>query len=539
MSRNATPAGLPTRRLLLLLLVAVLVTQGLAAAEAGAAGKRRVSVTRVLSASTALTGDTIAVGGRVSPARPGTAVALQRYSRGRWGTVKRSRVNSERRYRFTITSTSASGYRYRVISAAGARYRAGTSASFVARFLTCTRMSAPYGGRAAWFTRPGLRSTSPMTTALSRLFCSAARGATINVSMYYMRSGSSQPEASTILRSLERVSRYRGVKVRVMVEGRLYRPGSSMRATLTALQKYATVVQCHLGCRNEGFTTEAKGAILHHKFITVSDLTWASGKDPAVVMSSANWSQSQLRHKWQSAVLAYRDAALHREVEAQWGVLDACASRGGCASWNATLAKLSLSPDSHGVASRNRVWHDLAEVTERQGGAGSGLGVTFSPTLATDPVAAALRQYTCTPEHRTVRVAHMFLTSARLAVARALGELQAKGCSVHVVLAHRGEARIVAVGLLRDLGVQVSCTPKLHDKAVLVDAVRTEDGRPDKLVLMGSQSLSGAALRSNDESLLRLSSHDARGSAVSANTAVWNAYSKHWSSIYAHRESCS
>jgi phosphatidylserine/phosphatidylglycerophosphate/cardiolipin synthase-like enzyme len=185
----------------------------------------------------------------------------------------------------------------------------------------------------------------------------------------------------------------------------------------------------------------------------------------------------------------------------------------------------------------NGVWHDTAEA-ERLGSPGSGLGVTFSPTRAADPITVALRQYTCTPQHRTVKVAHMFLSHTRASVVQALGELRDKGCDVRVILSTRGAAKVLGAGALRNVGAQVSCTPAVHEKVVLVDAVRIADGRPDKLTLMGSQSLSGRALRNNDEALMRLSTHDAAGAAASANAAVWNAYSKQWSAILAKRTIC-
>jgi hypothetical protein len=463
--------------------------------------------------------------------------ALQRHTRKGWSTLQRVRTDQAGRYTFRLASSSASAFRYRVVTRADSRHQAGVSSSFTVKILACQRMSAPSGGRAAWFTRPGLKSRSQIASSLARLFCSAARGSTVNVSMYFIRSGSGQWDTNEMLQSLERVARYRGVKVRILVEGKIYRQsGTSFRATLNALRRYATVVQCQLGCRDEAYHSQDSGPIMHHKFVSMSDLTWSGAQDPAVVMSSANWSQAQLRTMWQSAVLAYRDPSLHHEVEAQWRVLNACAGRGGCASWNATLTN-EFARDAYGMAKANGVWHDTAE-SERRGKPGSGVGVTFSPTRAADPVAAALRQYTCTPQHRTVRVVHMFLSHTRTSVVNALGELRDQGCDVRVILSTRGAAPVLGAGALRNVGAQVSCTPRIHDKAFLIDAVRVADGRPDKSVLMGSQSLSARALRNNDESLMRLSTHDATGASASANAAVWNAYNKHWSAMLAQKRAC-
>ncbi len=524
-------------RLLAFALAAFLVVQGLGDVTAEAAGKRRVTVSRHVSSSTALTGDAIAVAGRVSAGAAGTVVALQRYHRGKWSSLRSTRLTSSRTYRMTFTGTVASSLRYRVVSRATSRYATGVSKTFVLRYLACTRMKAPSGGRAAWFTRPGVRGTQQMTSGLAKLFCSAARGATVNVSMYFIRASSSQTEVNKILQSLERVSRYRGVKVRIMLEGRLYRTGTSLRPSVTTIKRYATVLQCQLGCRNERYGSEAKGAIMHHKLISISNTTWRSGTDQAVVMASANWSQTQLTRMWQSAVLVHRDAALYREADTERRVLDACAGQGGCSSWNRTLTRLSLPPQRYALTSRDRLWHE-AEETERTGNPGSGLGMFFFPWAGADPVAEALRGYTCTPEHRTIRVAHMFMTSARMGVVRALSELREQGCDVSVVIAPRGETKLASAAVLRDHGIPTACTAHLHDKAVIVNAVRRADGLPDKTVLMGSHSLSGTALRSNDEGLMRISTYGASGSAAAANAAVWSAYMKQWSAIRGAARSC-
>ena len=521
----------------LFVVVVALVVPVLVASPAGAAGKVRVGVSRSVSASTVLTGDAVTVTGRVSAGKTGTVVALQRHQRGRWSTLVRTRLTAARTYRISFAGTVASNLRYRVVSRGSSTHRTGTSASFGLRYLACTRMKAPSGGRAAWFTRPGARGTNQLTTGIARLFCSASRGATINVSMYYIRAGRTQADIEKMLDALTLVSRYRGVKVRILLEGRLYRPGTSLRPTLGVLKKFATVVQCQLGCRNEQFQAEAKGAIMHHKFITVSDLTLSAATDPAVVMSSANWSQSQVRQHWQSAVLVYRDAALHREVDTQFRVLDTCAGQGGCASWAAALTRLSLPRERHGMTAANRVWHDTSE-GERSGDLGSGLGVTFFPWAGPDPVADALNGYACTPEHRTVRVAHMFL-STRKRVVQALAGLQDSGCDVDVVLTRRPPEKLAAgLTLLADHGVDVTCAPRLHDKAIVVDAVRRADGRPDKTVLMGSHSLGYSAIRRNDESMMRVSTYAASGQAVAGNAAVWRGFSRHWSAIRGTARRC-
>jgi hypothetical protein len=166
--------------------------------------------------------------------------------------------------------------------------------------------------------------------------------------------------------------------------------------------------------------------------------------------------------------------------------------------------------------------------------------VTFSPWSGADPLAARLRGYTCTPEHRTVRVAHMFITSGRQGVIDALSGLKAQGCDVKILLRQLpGTPEQDGVRRLRAAGLSVGCLLRVHDKVVLVDAVRRANGRPDRALWMGSQSLGVSALRSNDEALLRVSTADAETSAARlANSSLYSGFMGHFNAMYRVREKC-
>ena len=526
------------RPVVLAVVLAVLaaVVPGLVGSTSDAATKRSITISRTLSASSALTGDAIRVSGHVSLGRTGSVIALQRYVGGRWTTYSRSRLTSGRAYHFTVVRTVASVRKYRVYSPTDSYRKAAATHSFTLSFVACTPLTKPANGTAAWFARPYSRTTSPIATQLSRLFCSAANGSTVDVGMYFIRGGSGQKDANVILTALQRVHRYRAVKVRIVMEGRLYRPGAALAPSLTELKKFATVRLCNLGCHNERYASEAKGAIMHHKFVAISDMRWSRTVDPAVVVSSANWSQSQLRYKWQSAVLDYNDPALFQHLDTEYRVLDTC-SVSGCAAWAATVARLAIAP-AYALSESDRLWHD-ADSTWRQGTAGRGISVAMSPWLKRDMVATRLRKYTCTPEHHTVRVGHMFLTSARTSVIAALSDLRQRGCVVQVVLGLPDESvQSSGIRALREVGLRPYCTARVHDKIILLDAVRVADGRPDQVVLMGSQSLGKTALRGNDEEILAISTAAATGASVTTNTGLWNAFNKQWWAIHDAGKGC-
>ena len=256
---------------------------------------------------------------------------------------------------------------------------------------------------------------------------------------------------------------------------------------------------------------------MHHKFVTVSDTRWRPGVDPVVVSSSANWSNSPLR-QWQSTVTSYDDRALAREFGIQFETMLSCASPGHCASWSSRLRALGLDAASYAMTAVDRLWFD-DRPTVRMGSPGRGSSVFFSPRRHHDWLVNSLDGYTCTAQHRTIRVGHMFVTPSRVRVLEALARLRSRGCRVSMVLSTPvSEATRQGVRLARQLGFSPTCLRGMHDKLITVDAVVASTGRPDRSLWEGSQSLGGHALRSNDEAMLRLSTEARRPGGRSART---------------------
>jgi phosphatidylserine/phosphatidylglycerophosphate/cardiolipin synthase-like enzyme len=402
--------------------------------------------------------------------------------------------------------------------------------------LACTPGKAPSRGAAAWFTRPKQRGVDPVAAHLSRLFCAAAPHSTIDISMYFIRAFGSQPDVRPILTSLRRAVRYHRVRVRILLEGRLYGRGKPLRSGLGPLRRFAKVILCHDGCHNERSAGAPGHGIMHHKFVTIGDMSWSRGADPVVVESSANWSQTQLENAWQSAVLVYDDHELYRELHIQFETLATCAS--GCAGWTRRMAQLGLPASTYGLSDVRRLWRDAAPA-ERKAAPGSGRGMVFSPWPRRDPLAVALNGYTCTSAHHTVLVDHMFVTAGRQPVIDALAGLARRGCRVRVILQKLTHSPLAdGARRIRAAGLPVSCVARLHDKVVMVNAVRSSDGRADKAVWTGSQSLGGRALRFNDEALLRVSTADAAGAARVANAALYSRFLSSWKALTRHRQRC-
>lgn len=504
---------------------------------AAAPRKQAVAVSRSVTPNASLKGDPVHITGRISRSPQGQRVMLQRYHAGRWVTVRRTRLGPRHRYQFRLVPP-AGRLRYRVASPPDRIRLAGLSRPFALNVQPCRSMARPTHSNAVWFSRPSQR-TSQIARGLGRLFCSAAKGATVNIAMYFIRKASRRDgDVSAILRPLERMARLRGLTVRVLLEGKTYRRGSPLRPTLRRLRRFASVTLCDWGCRSKRPTPKNGGiaaGIMHHKFVTISDMRWRAGADPVVVSSSANLSGSQLA-LWQSAVMAYDDQALFRDFAIQWNMMRTCDK--SCMSWPARMADLGIAPETNSLAKVNGVWYDEVPV-ERQGDADRGSGVVFSPYGGADPMSDALNQYTCTPEHNIVRVAHMFVTSARQSVLNALAALQASGCDVRVVFSVPGsELALDGVSRARAAGLPVTCVPKMHDKLILVDAVRTDTDSPERALWAGSQSLGGNALSRNEEAMLRLSVDQASGAAAAGNESVFRRYRGYWSDMSRRSAPC-
>lgn len=504
-----------------LAVAATVVVAGPATAGARTAVKVTLSAPRYL-----LQDQHVVLSGRASPAPTGAVVVLQRYLGGSWSQVARSRVDGDDRYRFELTLPVGTRT-FRVVRPADSLRGRGESAAVRVTVLACRASAAPDHSVAAWFSKvePTAR-TSSMTRRLMGLFCAAANHSTISIAMYYIRRDKRGADSYKILTALQRVHRFRGVHVRIILERRLYRRGSAMLPTLSYLRSFANVVLCSTGCR--GVRTLG---VEHDKFVTVSDTRWSSRVTPVTWTSSANWSEAQLQYHWQSSMVVYGDPAITKALRTRWDSMAACAQPGGCGTWNTKLVRRGLSPQRYGVQKVDDVWQDVWQ-EEFPGSSGRGLGMSFTPHGVGDAVADALDRYTCDPvnqpDHVTVRVAHSFISRGRSAVVQALKRLQDAGC--HVSVLSQIPNKRTHINYVRSvLGVDaVRCLPLMHDKSIMVDALRVGDQTPERVVWSGSEGLAAFSLHLNDNQVLRLSVEEASPEYRDDNAAVYAAFGRQW-----------
>lgn len=514
------------RHLSIAALTMAVALSGVLLAPSEARARRSVSLSASVSAKEMLVGDQVRISGRASSA-VGTVVTLQRRSGRLWKTAYRARTNSSKRYLFAFDPPSGSGS-YRVITTANRTYAAARTGSFSLKAYPCVPGTAPASGSTVWFSKPGTVGISSTANNLRKTICSTATGATINIAMYFMRWSSATSDGTVIIDALERMARFRGVKVNIALEGRLYRPGTDLRPTYSHLRTFANVVACSYGCHNTGPGGDVGGrpSINHNKFMTISDTRWRSGVDPVVVSSTGNWSRNQLAGAWQSTLVQYNDAALTREFVGQYHQLAVCGGSTRCTSWDTVRATLGLIDSSYAMTNVDGLWTE--GTIERPGSPGRGSTVAFTPQPTSDRLAYVLERYTCAPDHRTVRTAHSFVTPNRKRVIAALVRLKDAGCDVQMLLGQPvGQAQDDAVRMIQNAGLSVRCATGIHDKLVMVDGV-SPSGSSDKSLWTGAQNLGYAALRSNDEALIRLRTATATGAWVAANAAIYSSYLRYW-----------
>ena len=508
-------------------LVALWVLLGVLVGTAGgvqAATLTAVKVTIRTTSTSLLAGSAWTVAGTATPAARGSLVLLQTYRSGAWRTVAQDAVDGQGRYAFSHRPPVGRPA-FRVVKLADRAHRQGTSPTLTPLVERCDTGPVPASSVATAFTRPGTTSTSPIATSLGRVFCSAAPRSKIRIAMYFVVT-SDDGEVETVLRPLELVHRYRAVSVRFLLDSKVYANGAHAD-TLARLRRFATVDFCTAACRSE----EATGGVMHQKFVTMSDTTLQAGVDPVVVSSTANWSYTQLRTYWQSAQVMYANPALTREFDIRWESLRACGTAAtGCAAWRPVYQGVALDPAVYGTVAERGVTVDPG-LGERPGTAGRGTAVSFSPTPAVaDPLASALRRYSCTPEHRTVRLAVFSVSPLRRAAADALAGLRTRGCDVSVLLNDPGATVPTPAGIqmLKDRGLPVACVSRMHDKFVVLDAVFTATGAPQQVVWSGSQNLTYAALRYDDDALVRMTVQEGTGAYAGDVSAAHRAYGATW-----------
>ena len=215
--------------------------------------------------------------------------------------------------------------------------------------------------------------------------------------------------------------------------------------------------------------------IHHNKFITFSEL--GDGTRDVVLQTSSNMTSAQLE-QFNNMVVAYDDAALHDAFSQYWD---------------------DLRRDER-LASYNREeWGD------------NDSRVFFFPLSSGDPIMDVLERVDCDGGAQ-VYLAMAFFTDTRVDVAERLRELDSQGCGVNIALRERhaiGSPGDSVLSALQSGDINFGMFPdnapvQLHSKYLLVDGSYGRDREERRLIWTGSHNYTRAALRDNDEVLLKI-----------------------------------
>jgi phosphatidylserine/phosphatidylglycerophosphate/cardiolipin synthase-like enzyme len=332
------------------------------------------------------------------------------------------------------------------------------------------RPPGPFPSREVVFTRPDSTRTGSHVAKLLELLAHAAPGSEVRAAVFLL-------DHRGLIDALARARR-RGVDVRIVASSVSDGTEERLRDALDspAGSERVFVFPGGMGRKN------------HNKFAVFSELDYPGERIRDVVfLSSGNFTEASL-HKHQNTLVLV-DANLSRAYRAYWAdLVDA------------------------GVEEAHR-----SDYYRSAGGDDGTTRVHFFPRGSGDTVLEALEGISPAEADRpgSIHVAMARWRKERMPIADRLCELQSSGLDVQVVTRRPSwlfdsGVDVEVVHRLRRCGVQLMELPKsrvnLHSKYVLIDAAYAGDGTEGRrrVVWTGSPNFTEAALRRNDEALLRI-----------------------------------
>lgn len=307
----------------------------------------------------------------------------------------------------------------------------------------------------------------------------------------------------------------RGVNVRVLMDAHAANAQwtrlTGALGTDPSASSYA--ILCTNGCI-QGY----RGASLHAKyymFSTAGDGHWVT------TVSSANPTRTQAVQAWNNAYTSVGDTTVYRtHADFFQHMLDSATGKRQKYYAREVLKspyRTYTFPKQSTGSDTDTVERILDKVT--CSGAAGGTSRTKSGG-----------GYGTAGHHTRVRLDMFEWTKNRLNVARKLAALRKAGCSIGVIYS-AGAVDPEVTRTLTDAGISVADSSKdgngdgvadhyTHDKSLLIDGAYNGSTRVRR-VFTGSPNLTANSLRHNDESMIEI-----------ASTSVYDAYYKHWRSLW-------
>ena len=355
---------------------------------------------------------------------------------------------------------------------------------------------------------PGIQEPWDFAKKIAQVVCGAAPRSEIKIGMYFTRALGTmtttglgprpESDAEVVYAALEWVHAKRNVTIGLVQDS-----GSSMPDLATAnvnrrLGRIAKLYWCANGCFNTNPATVFPSAIIHEKFLTISDTIWdkSSGKHPMVLSMSGNLARSQVRNYSQELTALYGDQKMLKLFDDRFDGMANCAKT-GCRTSSGFPSDLRLTK-------QRNIWVD--PIYRHYTDAGRGTSVSFSPQGqgARDFYIQQFDDVDCAVDPK-IRIAMYKLTDAKaLSMVNALVRLRDRGCDIKMLLTSPGGSAAItpsAAKLLRTARIPTRCTTTaMHTKLILIGPAHGNSGRS----LSGTQNMSVSGLRYNEEHVITM-----------------------------------
>ena len=378
---------------------------------------------------------------------------------------------------------------------------------------------------------------------VSQIICGAQKNSEIRIGMFFIRAlgtidGNAQgdrPESDpeVVFNALDWVKTHRNVSVGLVLDGGSIMPGGEKTKLSKRLQDIASVYYCNNGCFNVNKAKVWPYAINHEKFLSISDTVWdgSGGTHPAILSMSGNFARSQLRNYHQETTLIYDDHKMFDMFDARYDAMKYCATK-GCPSASGFPASMKLTK-------QRGIWVD--PIYRHYTDSGRGTTVSFTPATqdARDFYIQQFDDVDCTVD-KNIRIAMFKLTDAKAEqMVASLTRLRERGCDISMLLTFQGGSTTISpkvIKALKKADIPTRCTTvAMHTKLILIGPEHSNLGR----ILTGTQNMSVAGLRYNEEHVITMDTRAASGKYLEPMRRVYSQYMNGWYELSKDTRSCS
>lgn len=389
---------------------------------------------------------------------------------------------------------------------------------------------------------PGIQEPWDFALKIAQVVCGAAPKSEIKIGMYFTRALGTmtatglgprpETDAEAVYAALEWVHANRSVKIGLVQDDGASMPDAARANVTRRLGRIAKLSWCTNGCFNTNAATVFPSAIIHEKFLSISDTIWddGGGAHPMILSMSGNLARSQVRNYSQELTALYDDQKMLDLFEARFDGMAHCAKT-GCRT-------ASGFPDDLRLAKQRNIWVD--PIYRHYTDAGRGTSVSFSPQSqgARDFYIQQFDDVDCAVDPK-IRIAMYKLTDAKaLSMVNALVRLRERGCDIKMLLTSPGASAAIAPSaarLLRTARIPTRCTTTaMHTKLILIGPAHGNSGRS----LSGTQNMSVSGLRYNEEHVITMDTRRASAAYREPMRRVYGEYLDGWYELSLETRAC-